>query len=53
MNTLFAPLRELEEFDQLNTSMKKGEFPVQLVGCMDTQKSHIIAGAVSPDHHPQ
>lgn len=23
MNTLFAPLRELEEFDQLNTSMKK------------------------------
>lgn len=45
MNTLFAPLRELEEFDQLDTSMKKGEFPVQLVGCMDTQKSHIIAGA--------
>ncbi len=45
MNTLFAPLRELEEFDQLNTSMKKGEFPVQLIGCMDTQKSHMIAGA--------
>ncbi len=44
MNTLFAPLRELEEFDQLNISMKKGEFPIQVIGCRDTQQSHMIAG---------
>lgn len=44
MNTLLAPLKELEEFEQLNISKGKGDFPIQLVGCMDTQKSHMIAG---------
>lgn len=45
MDTLFAPLKELEEFEQLKNSMKKGEFPINLIGCMDTQKSHMIYGA--------
>ncbi len=45
MNTLLAPLHELEEFEQLNRSMKKGEFPINVIGCMDTQKSHMIYGA--------
>ena len=45
MKTLRAPLNELEEFEQLNTSMKKGEFPVNVIGCMDTQKGHMIYGA--------
>ena len=45
VNTLLAPLHELEEFEQLNRSMKKGEFPINVIGCMDTQKSHMIYGA--------
>ena len=44
METLFAPLGELEEYDQLMRGMKQGEFPVQLIGCMDTQESHMIFG---------
>lgn len=45
MSTLLAPLRELEEFEQLNKSMEKGEFPVSVIGCMDAQKGHMIYGA--------
>lgn len=41
---LFAPLGELEEYDQLIRGIKQGEFPVQLIGCMDTQESHMIYG---------
>ena len=44
METLFAPLWELEEYDQLIRGIKQGEFPVQLIGCMDTQESHMIYG---------
>ena len=44
MKTLFAPLGELEEYDQLIRGIKQGEFPVQLIGCMDTQESHMIYG---------
>ncbi|MGN1206499.1 MAG: transcription-repair coupling factor [Eubacterium sp.] len=44
METLFAPLGELEEYDQLIRGIKKGDFPVQLIGCMDTQESHMIYG---------
>lgn len=44
METLFAPLGELEEYDQLIRGIKQGEFPVQLIGCMDTQESHMIYG---------
>lgn len=44
METLFAPLGELEEYAQLIRGIKQGEFPVQLIGCMDTQESHMIYG---------
>jgi len=44
LETLFAPLGELEEYDQLIRGIKQGEFPVQLIGCMDTQESHMIYG---------
>lgn len=44
METLFAPLGELEEYDQLIRGIKQGEFLVQLIGCMDTQESHMIYG---------
>ena len=44
METLFSPLWELEEYDQLIRGIKQGEFPVQLIGCMDTQESHMIYG---------
>lgn len=47
LKTLMAPLAELEEFEQLNRSMQKEEFPVNVIGCMDTQKSHLIYGAGS------
>lgn len=44
MKTLLGPLVELEEFDGLSRSLKNNEVPVQLVGCMDTEKSHLISG---------
>lgn len=44
LNTLLTPLTELEEYDQLLTAMKKGEYPINVIGCMDTQKSHMIYG---------
>lgn len=42
---MFALLTELEEFEQLKKTMKNGEFPINVIGCMDTQKSHMICGA--------
>ena len=44
METLLAPLRELEEYTQLKIAIEKGHTPVNVIGCMDTQKCHLIYG---------
>lgn len=49
MKTLLAPLRELEEFNQLKIALQNGVTPVQVVGSMDAQKGHLIYGTGAPD----
>lgn len=44
METLLAPLRELEEFTKMETSLKRGITPIHATGCMDTQKCHFMYG---------
>lgn len=44
METLLAPLRDMEEFTQLKTALEQGESPLEVVGGMDAQKAHMIYG---------
>ena len=44
METLLAPLREMEEYTQLRLAVDKGETPVTVVGGMEAQKCHMIYG---------
>ncbi len=44
LNTLYAPLTELEEFEQLKRSVGNNECPVNITGCVDAQKGHMIFG---------
>ena len=43
MQTVFTPLEELQGFIELRDFLDKGETPVQVTGCMDSQKSHLMA----------
>ena len=36
------PLTELAEFEQLQESLKKKKGPVQVSGCLDSQKVHLM-----------
>ncbi len=44
MNTFFYPLKELNEYMELDHDLKLGLTPVQLTGCIDSQKCHLMAG---------
>lgn len=44
MQALLAPLRELADFDRIKENLRKGNSPVQLTGCVDSQKLHMIYG---------
>ncbi|MCH5251430.1 MAG: transcription-repair coupling factor [Lachnospiraceae bacterium] len=44
METLLAPLRELEEFTQLKLAIENGNTPVHVIGGIDAQKCHFIYG---------
>jgi len=44
VETLLAPLREMEEYTQLRLAVDKGETPVTVVGGMEAQKCHMIYG---------
>lgn len=47
MSKLFAnPLVELVEFEELNRDLQKERGPVQVSGCMDSQKVHLMQEAV-------
>ena len=43
MRDVFAnPLRELKEFEDLKAGLEAGKGPVQVSGCMDSQKVHLM-----------
>lgn len=44
MRTFTAPLKELKEFNDIKDSLKLNSTPVQITGCIDSQKCHLISG---------
>ena len=44
MQALLAPLQELADYEQICSSLRKGEAQYSLTGCVDSQKLHIIYG---------
>ena len=43
MGRVFAnPLTELIEFEEMNRELQERRGPVQVSGCMDSQKVHLI-----------
>ncbi len=43
MSRVFAnPLTELIEFEDLNRDLERGKGPLQVSGCMDSQKVHLM-----------
>ncbi len=43
METILAPLREIEDFASCENAIAKADTPVAMTGCSDTQKSQLIA----------
>ena len=44
MNTLTAPLKELKEFNDIKDNLTLKNTPIQVTGCIDSQKCHLISG---------
>lgn len=44
MNTFLSPLRELNEFYEVQKNVTIGNTPIHLTGCIDSQKCHLIYG---------
>lgn len=44
MKTFTAPLLELKEFNDIRENIKTKALPVQVTGCIDSQKCHLIHG---------
>ncbi len=44
MQALLAPLEELAEYKSIKEQLRKGNAPVSLTGCVDSQKLHLIYG---------
>ena len=44
MKTYTEPLLELKEFQDAYEALSKGKTPVQITGCIDSQKCHLIYG---------
>jgi len=44
VKTFTAPLLELKEFNDIRENIKMKAFPVQVTGCIDSQKCHLIHG---------
>ncbi len=44
MDTLYAPLGELNEFNLIRQHLKKNCTPIQLSGCVDSQMVHFMQG---------
>ena len=44
MQALITPLKELAEFEQLREAIRKGDGPLSVSGCVDSQKLHMMYG---------
>ena len=44
MKTFINPLRELKEFNDIKDNLKLKNIPLQVTGCIDSQKCHLIYG---------
>jgi transcription-repair coupling factor (superfamily II helicase) len=44
LRTFTAPLKELKEFNDIRENIKLKTLPVQVTGCIDSQKCHLIYG---------
>lgn len=44
LNTFLSPLRELNEFHEVQKNVKIGNTPIHITGCIDSQKCHLIYG---------
>lgn len=44
MKTFTEPLKELKEFNDIRDNIIMGNLPVQITGCIDSQKCHMIHG---------
>ena len=42
MQGLIGPLKELAEFEELQQGLRKKRGPVQVSGCLDSQKVHLM-----------
>ena len=44
MSDLFAnPLEEMIEFQDLKTDLQRGQGPLLVTGCLDSQKVHLLS----------
>ena len=44
MNTFIEPLKELKEYKEVKDGLTLGNTPVQVTGCIDSQKCHLMYG---------
>lgn len=44
MKTLIEPLKELKEFNDIKDNLKRSTSPIQVTGCIDSQKCHLMYG---------
>ncbi len=44
MKTFTTPLKELKEFNDIKDNLKLKNTPLQVTGCIDSQKCHLISG---------
>ena len=44
MKSLLGPLEEMKEYQEIQKMLKENMTPIQVTGCMDSQKSHFVAG---------
>ena len=49
METILAPLREIEDYIECENAVAHGETPVAVSGCSDTQKSQFISALAGSD----
>ncbi len=45
MQTFYQPLYGYEEFRELRSAIQKGKLPAQVLGCIDSQKCHLMYAA--------
>lgn len=45
MQTFYQPLYGYEEFNELQNAIKKKKLPIQVTGCIDSQKCHLMFAA--------